>query len=134
MTKTDIKDLTYQVNGAIDVHKELGPGLLEGMYQKCMAYELWLRGIKFEMELSMPIKYKMIEIDTKIRCDIFVEDSIVVELKACEKFHPVHSAQLLSYMKLLEAPKDILLNFNTYNLFKGGQRTLVNDYYKDLEE
>jgi len=135
MTKTELKDLTYQINGAaITVHKELGPGLLESVYQKCMAYELWHRGISYALEMKLPVKYKMIELDTTLRCDLFVEDSIVVELKACDKFHPIHTAQLLTYMKLLKAPKGILLNFNSYNLYKDGQTTLVNHHFEELEE
>lgn len=135
MTKSELKDLTYEINGAaITVHKELGPGLLESVYQRCMAYELWHRGINFKLEMSLPVKYKMIELETTLRCDLYVEDSIVVELKACEKFNPVHTAQLLTYMKLLKAPKGILLNFNSFNLYKDGQRTLINEYFEELDE
>ncbi|MBL4863111.1 MAG: GxxExxY protein [Crocinitomicaceae bacterium] len=133
MTKKYLDELTYDINGAaIEVHKELGPGLLESVCHKCLAYELWLRGINYEIEVELPVKYKMIEIDTKLRCDLFVENCIVIELKAVDNFHPVHSAQLLTYMKLLEVPKGILINFNAYNLFKDGQRTFINDRFKKL--
>jgi GxxExxY protein len=135
MTKNDIKNLTYQINGAaISVHKELGPGLLESVYHKCLEYELWLQGIEFKTELTLPVKYKMMELNTQLRCDLYIENTIVVELKACEKFHPVHSAQLITYMNLLKAPKGILYNFNSYNLYKDGQRTLINEHFEKLAE
>lgn len=106
MTKSELDDLTYKINGAtIEVHKELGPGLLESVYHKCLAYKLWHRGINFETEFEIQIMYKMLQIDAKLRCDLLLENSIIVEIKSVKDFSPVHSAQLLTYMKLLEAPK-----------------------------
>jgi len=135
LTKSYLTDLTYQINGAaIEVHKFLGPGLLESVYHKCLKKELTERGISFQSELLVPIQFKGIELETDLRCDLFVESCIVVELKAIETIAPIHHAQLLTYMKLLEAPKGILYNFHTVNLFKEGQKTFVNEYFKDLEE
>ena len=135
MTKTELKDLTYQINGAaIDVHKELGPGLLESIYHKCLEFELWLRGINFKTELVIPIRYKAMELDVNLRCDLYVEDCIVVELKTVETLIPVHDAQVMSYMKLLNASKGIFYNFKSQNLYKHGQRTYVNRLFEALEE
>lgn len=135
MTKSELDALTYEINGAaIDVHKELGPGLLESVYHRCLVYELWHRGISFKTEMELPVMYKMLELETKLRCDLYVEDKIVVEIKSVKEFASVHSAQLLTYMKLLKAPKGILLNFNVVNLFREGQCTLVNDHFKNLPD
>jgi len=135
LSKSDLKDLSYQINGAaIEVHKFLGPGLLESVYHKCMKKELAERGISFVSEMAVPVVYKGVEIETDLRCDLFVENCIVVELKAVEKIQPIFHAQLLTYMKLLRVPKGILYNFNSNNLYSEGQQSFVNDYYKLLEE
>jgi len=135
LTKSYLNDLTYQINGAaIEVHKFLGPGLLESVYHKCLKKELTERGISYQSELLVPIQFKGIELETDLRCDLYVENSIVIELKAIETIAPIHHAQLLTYMKLLEAPKGLLYNFHTVNLFIQGQKTFVNDYFKNLEE
>ena len=135
VTKTYLTDLTYQVNGAaIEVHKALGVGLLESAYHKCLAYELSLRGIAFKTELLVPIYYKGINADSLLRCDLLIEDILVVELKAVEKVMPIHEAQIFTYMKLLEAPKGIIYNFNTVNIYKEGQKTYVNELYRILPE
>lgn len=135
LTKSELKDLTYKINGAaIEVHKALGPGLLESVYHKCLKHELDLKGIKFFSELTIPVSYKGIEINTELRVDLFVENRIVVELKAVESILPIHEAQLLTYMKLTEAPLGIMYNFNCVNLYKEGQKTYVNEWYKLLED
>ncbi len=135
LTKSYLKDLTYQINGAaIEVHKFLGPGLLESIYHKCLKKELDSRGISFTSELLVPINFKGLDIDTNLRCDLFIENCIVLELKTVDDFAPIHQAQLLTYMKLLEAPKGILYNFNSVNLYKEGQMTLVNEYFRNLED
>ncbi|VAX21807.1 hypothetical protein MNBD_IGNAVI01-555, partial [hydrothermal vent metagenome] len=129
------KDLIYKVNGAaIEVHKALGPGLLESVYHKCMKHELSNRGIKFQSELIVAINYKGIEVDAELRCDLFVEDILPVELKATDGINPIHEAQIMTYMKLLNVPEGLLLNFNVTNLFKEGQRTYVNELYRTLKE
>ena len=135
LTKSYLKDLTYQINGAaIEVHKFLGPGLLESIYHKCFKKELDVRGISFKSELLVPINLKGLDVDTNLRCDLFIENCIVLELKTVDSFAPIHQAQLLTYMKLLEAPKGILYNFNSVNLYKEGQMTLVNEYFRNLED
>ena len=135
ITKSYLTDLTYQINGAaIEVHKFLGPGLLESVYHKCLKKELNLRGISFKSELLVPIIFKDLEIETDLRCDLFIENCIVLELKAIEIILPIHHAQLMTYMKLLEAPKGILYNFHSVNLYKDGQKTFVNEYFRILED
>ena len=135
LSKAYLKDLVYKVNGAaIEVHKALGPGLLESVYHKCLKHELSLRGIKYQSELVIPINYKGIDIDAELRVDLLVEGVLPVELKATEGFHPIHEAIILSYMKLLEKPEGLLINFNVTNLYKEGQKTFVNELYRDLPE
>lgn len=128
-----INDLTYELNGAaIEVHKALGPGLLEDVYMRCLRYELSLRKIRFQSEMTVPVVYKGIEVSTKLRCDFLVEGAVCVEIKSVKEFLPVHKAQLLTYMKLLEIPKGVLYNFNVANLFHEGQETYVNDFFRML--
>ena len=135
ITKTYLKDLIYKVNGAaIEVHKSLGPGLLESVYHKCLKHELLIRKINFQSELIVPVNYKGLELDAELRCDLFIENILPVELKATEGINPIHEAQLMTYMKLLEAPEGLLLNFNVINLYKEGQRTYVNELFRDLPE
>lgn len=135
MTKTYLKDLIYQVNGcAIEVHKHLGPGLLESVYHCCLKKELTIRGFDFQTELIIPINYKGLEVEAGLRCDLFVEKTLVVELKAIEKVLPIHEAQLLTYMKLLEVPIGLIINFNVTHIFKEGQKSYVNELYRYLEE
>jgi GxxExxY protein len=135
MTKTYLKDLIYQVNGcAIEVHKHLGPGLLESVYHTCLKKELIIRGFNFQTELTIPVNYKGLELETGLRCDLLVEKSLVVELKAIEKVLPIHEAQILTYMKLLEVPIGLILNFNVTHIFKEGQKTYVNERYRYLED
>ena len=135
VTKSYLKNLVYDVVGAaIEVHKELGPGLLESVYHKCMIKELTLRKIRFQSELIVPVSYKGLKIDTELRCDFFIEDILVVELKSVENILPVHEAQLLTYMKLLNSPEGILINFNVSNLFKYGQKTYVNELFRNLPD
>lgn len=135
ITKSYLKDLIYKVNGAaIEVHKALGPGLLESVYHKCLKHELSLRGINYISELVIPINYKGIEIEADLRLDLLVEGVLPVELKATDGFNPIHETIILSYMKLLEKPEGLLINFNVVNLYKEGQRTFVNELYRMLPE
>lgn len=135
LTKTYLKDLTYKVNGAaIEVHKALGPGLLESVYHRCMAEELSLRNIRFLSQYKIPFNYKGNSLDIELRCDFLIENTLVVELKAVESILPVHEAQLLTYMKLLEVPKGMLINFNVANIFRQGQETYVNELFRVLPE
>jgi GxxExxY protein len=135
ITRSYLKELTYQINGAaIEVHKTIGPGFLESLYQKCMMHELTLRGIQFTAELFMPLHYKDKVFTTELRCDLYVESCLVVELKATETILPIHEAKLISYMKLLKAPKGIMLNFNCTNLYNEGQKTYVNEFFTKLKD
>lgn len=105
MTKKYLTDLIYKVNGAaIEVHKNIGAGLLENIYHQCMIKELSLRGINFQSELVIPVQYKGLELESDLRCDLFIENCLVLELKAVDKIIPIHIAKLMSYMKLLKSP------------------------------
>ena len=134
-TKKQFDDLTYLILGAaIEVHKAIGPGLLESVYHKCMKHELFLRQINFSSEQLVQIEYKGTAIESELRCDLVVEDKIAVEFKAVEAIAPIHEAKILTYMKLLKVPKGILINFNCINIFKDGQRTYVNELFQSLPE
>ena len=133
LTKAYLTDLTYKINGAaIEVHKILGPGLLEKTYHACMIYELAARKIPFQSEFEIPFTYKGESIPLNFRCDFYIEDLLVVEFKAAEATLPIHEAQLITYMKLLKAPKGILINFNVTNLYYSGHKTYVNHYFDQL--
>ena len=133
ITQKYLDELTYEVLGAtIEVHKLIGRGLLESVYQECLKEELIHRKINFLSELKIPVIYKNKELEIDFRCDFFVENCLVVELKAIMQFNEIHEAQLLNYIKLLKAPKGILINFNCKNIFHEGQKTLVNEYFKQL--
>ncbi|HET6990127.1 MAG TPA: GxxExxY protein [Bacteroidia bacterium] len=135
MNKKTVNEIVYRIIGAaIDVHKELGPGLLESVYHKCLKQEFINRGINFSSEFWVELKYKGIEIDTELRCDFLVEDIVVVELKAVDAIIPVHEAQLLTYLKLLNKPKGIMINFNCEHIFKSGQKTYVTELFRQLPD
>ncbi len=135
LTKKYLKELTYDVIGAaIEVQKTIGPGLLERVYQKCMEEELTQRNIHFQSEFSVPIHYKDKSINAEFRCDLFVEKCLVIELKSVESIQPLHKAQIMTYMKLLNSPKGILINFNSLNLFSEGQLTFVNEMFRNLPD
>ncbi len=132
-SKQSLKDLVYHVNGAaIEIHKALGPGLLESVYHQCLTHELSLRGIEFKRELTLPVNYKGIEIDTLLRCDFLIEETLVIELKSVDSVLPIHVAQLLTYMKLLKKPMGLMINFNCTHIFSEGQKTYVNEFYENL--
>lgn len=128
-----LSELTFKVIGcAIEVHRNIGPGLLESVYEKCFLRELVLRGIQYKNQLRIPLEYKGIYLDAELRCDVLIEDILLVEIKAIEGFLPVHEAVLLTYMRLLEKPKGILINFHCLNIFNEGQKTLVNELFAGL--
>lgn len=134
MTKKYITQLSYDVIGcAIVVHKNLGPGLLESIYQKCLVYELKKKGMSVIQQLNVPIIYDGFTMDVDLRLDILVNDLIIVELKASETLHPVYDAQLLTYMKLLQKPQGLLINFHTDNLTKS-YKPFVNEYFRLLPD
>ena len=135
ITKQYLKDIVYEVNGsAIEVHKSIGPGLLESVYHKCMKHELELRHINFKSELYVPVNYKGMDIYADLRCDFFIENCLVVELKATEKIIPIYVAQIITYMKLLKAPMGLMINFNCTYIFNEGQKTYVNELYRNLQD
>ena len=128
-----LDELTYEVIGsAIEVHKTIGRGLLESVYHLCMQEELHHRKINFLTEKKVPLIYKDKPLMVDFRCDLFVENCLVIELKSVLQLNPIFEAQLQTYMKLLRAPKGIIINFNCSNIFKEGQKTIVNDYFKKL--
>lgn len=107
---------------AIEVHRHLGPGLLESTYQQCLAHELKNKGVAFRLEYPMPVKYKGIRLDCGYRLDFLVDNSLILELKAVEEVHGIHKAQLLTYMKLAQIQTGLLINFNVQRLVDGIQR------------
>jgi len=115
------------IGAAINVHRALGPGLLESAYQECLLYELKSIGLKVKKEISLPIIYKEVKLDHGYRIDLLVEEKIVLELKTVEKFTEVHSAQILTYMKLGNYPLGLLINFNT-KLLKNGIKRFINTH------
>ncbi|WP_233430678.1 GxxExxY protein [Flavobacterium tructae] len=124
--------MAYEITGfAIKVHKALGPGLLESIYEKCLKYELEQNGYDVKQQLSVKIEYYNLELESDLRIDLLVNDCVVVELKAIENLLPIHEAQLLTYMKLLQRPQGLLINFNTLNITKS-MKPLVNDYFARL--
>ncbi|MBN8674766.1 MAG: GxxExxY protein [Chitinophagales bacterium] len=133
ITQKYIDELTYSIIGcAIEVHKQLGPGLLESVYEKCFIRELSLKNLNYQAQQKVPVTYKGVTLDAELRYDVLVENLIITELKSNDGLLPVHESILLTYMKLLEKPKGILINFNCTNIFKEGQKTLVNEYYAAL--
>lgn len=124
--------LSYLVAGcAITVHKALGPGLLERVYEKCLCFELEKKGFEVLQQIPITINYEGNLIDSELKLDLFVEDTIIVELKTVQELLPVHSAQLMSYMKLLKKPQGLLFNFYSDNITKS-MRPFVDEYFERL--
>ena len=133
MTQKYLDNLTYQIIGAaIEVHKELGPGLLESVYEKCLVQVLKEKGLKASYQQKVPVIFHNIYLECDLRYDIMVEETVIVEIKAVDLLLPIHEAQLLTYLKLTQKPKGILLNFNCVNIFKEGQKTLVTELFAKL--
>ena len=118
MTESEsINDITYKIIGCVyEVYNNLGPGLLESVYEDALAVELKLRGINFKRQASLPIIYKNTELNSPLRIDLFVEDSVVVELKSVETLKSIHYKQVQTYLKLSEFKIGLLINFNTDNI------------------
>jgi GxxExxY protein len=115
------------IAAAIEVHRHLGPGLLESAYQECICYELSQIGLSFTREVALPLSYKGLKLDCSYRIDLLVEDSVLVELKSVEQFIPIHSAQLLTYLRASHKQIGLLINFNV-PVLKDGIKRIVNDY------
>jgi len=119
-------DLSNRLIGcAIEVHKHLGPGLLESTYEQCLAHELSLAGIDFKMQPSLPVEYKGLKLDCGYRIDLLIEDAVIVELKSVAALLPIHDAQILTYMKLARMPVGLLMNFNVTKLKDGLKRFVI---------
>ena len=122
-----LEELSHQVIGAaMKVHTELGAGLLESAYEHCLLYELKKQGLEAISQLELPIHYDGQTINAGYRIDIMVENSLILELKTVEKFLPIHSAQLLSYLKMADKPLGLLINFNVTSLKQGIKRVVNN--------
>lgn len=134
MTKKEVTQLSYEITGlAIKVHKNLGSGLLENIYEECLKIELINNGYDVKQQLYVPINYEGVEIKTKLVVDLLVNDCIIIELKAIEEILPIHEAQLLTYMKVLKKPQGLLINFYTNNITKS-LRPFINEYFKALPD
>jgi GxxExxY protein len=122
----EFDELSNRVIGcAIEVHRELGPGLLESTYEQCFAYQLKQGGIKFQLQYPQPVQYKGFRIDCGYRLDVFVENDLIIELKSVEEIKGIHEAQLLTYMKLSGAKTGLLMNFNVTKLKDGIKRFVL---------
>jgi len=115
------EELTERVIGAaIEVHRALGPGLLESAYEECLCHEMYLRGISFERQVPLPVEYKGVRLDCGYRLDIVVERALILEIKCLEHVLPVHEAQLLTYLKMTGKRVGLILNFKVSVLTRGG--------------
>ena len=124
--REELNKITEAIIGAaIDVHKALGPGLLESAYIACLVYELIERGYKATREVPLPLIYKGVKIDSGYRLDIFVNDKVIIEVKSVERLAPVHDAQIISYLKIANCKVGLLINFNV-KMVKDGIRRFVN--------
>jgi len=116
----NINKLSSKIIGAaIDVHRTIGPGLLESAYEECLCYELDLQGLTFERQKPLPVSYKEVKLDCGYRLDVVVQNIIILELKSCERIEPIHKAQLLTYLKLSGLNLGLLLNFNMITMRDG---------------
>ena len=132
ITKKEVTQLSYDIIGfAIKVHKILGPGLLESIYEKCLIYELEKNGYNVKQQLNIPITYEDITFDGHLKLDLLVNNLVIVEIKAQEELHPIYEAQLLTYMKILKKPQGLLVNFFTDNITKS-MKPLINEHFNTL--
>ena len=133
ITQKYVNDLSYRIVGAcIEVHKFAGPGLYEDVYHKCLEKEFKLRGLEFASELHIPFSYKGEVIDCKMKCDILIENLIVLEIKSVAEIHPVHQAQTINYMNLLNVPRALLINFNVTNIYHEGYESFAGKNFQTL--
>lgn len=119
--------LTFQLIGAaIEVHRELGPGLLESAYEECLCHELALRGLEFQRQVPLPVQYKGLKLDCGYRLDLLISGAVVLEIKAVDKLTAVHDAQLLTYLKIGGFTRGLLMNFNVPVMKEGIKRIVLN--------
>ncbi len=122
----DLNDLTNEIIGAaIEVHKTLGPGLLESVYERCLSHELGLRGIEYIQQLEIPLSYKGMNLESFYRLDMMVADQVVVEVKSVKALEPIHTAQILTYLRLTGKRLGLLINFNSPVLSKSIKRVIL---------
>jgi GxxExxY protein len=127
-TKEEFNRLSEAIIGAaITVHRELGPGLLENAYEACLEYELLDHGFRVERQKELPVVYRGVHVNCGFRLDLFVEECVILEVKAVEKLMPIHDAQLMSYLKLTGCHLGLLLNFNV-RVLKDGLKRIVRDF------
>jgi len=127
-----LNELTGKVIGlCIEIHRELGPGLLESAYEECLAYELSVSGLPFERQRALPVRYKDVLLDCGYRLDFVVEGALILELKAVTELHLIHEAQLLTYLKLDKKILGLLVNFNVPTLKQGVKRVVCGDFFMD---
>lgn len=125
-TKLIHEHLTEQIIGAaIEVHKFIGPGLMESIYEECLCHELGLRGLAFKRQVAVPLIYKEKTLDCTHRLDVLVQDTVILELKCAERILRIHEAQLLTYLKLMQKPVGLLINFNVPVLIQGLVRRVL---------
>ena len=113
------------IGAAIEVHKDKGPGLLESIYEWCLTMELELRGHSVQRQDNVMIRYKQFQREEPLKFDLLIDQCLLVEVKACDAIHPIHKAQLLSYMKLLDIPLGLIINFNSLKLTDGVSRLIL---------
>jgi GxxExxY protein len=124
--KVKFDELSHKVLGcAIEVHRELGPGLLESAYEQCLAHELSRAKIPFRRQIELPVEYKQMKLDCGYRIDLLVDDQLIIELKSIDQLLKIHEAQILTYMKLAKVKVGILINFNVEVLRKGIKRFVL---------
>jgi GxxExxY protein len=119
------------IGAAIEVHRNLGPGLLESVYEECLCYELSQQGLKFQRQVEVPVLYKGVKLDCGYRLDLLVEDLIIVEIKSTESLLPVFAAQLLTYLKICRKRIGLLINFNV-PILRNGLKRVANNYEEPL--
>jgi GxxExxY protein len=126
-----LNELSGRVIGAcIEIHRELGPGLLESSYEECLAYELSQMGLRFERQKPLPVAYKAVRLECGYRLDLVVEEELIVEVKAVTELAPIHEAQLLTYLKLSRLSLGLLINFNVPALKQGIKRVVAGDLFR----
>jgi GxxExxY protein len=130
--RTKVNELSGEIAGLrIEIHRELGPGLLESAYEECLAYELSTAGLHFERQRTLPVRYKAVQLDCGYRLDFEVEGELIIELKAVAELQAIHEAQLLTYLKLGKKPLGLLINFNVPMLRQGVKRVAYGDLFRE---
>ena len=133
LTQKSLNQLAYKVVAcAIEVHRQLGPGLLECVYEQCFIDELAEAGFQVKSQVPVPLSYKGKKLKLELKLDLVINDQIIIELKAVEEMHPVFRAQLLTYLRLTGKPKGLLINFNCENITKHGLIPMVSDQFAKL--